>query len=134
MKGKLKVILLIVSPLLVYFIFDLINTKKENSIVNFGNFYLGVIDNKTSVGNSGDNNIEYYVYKNNERYNFSRLISKPYWLTLQVRDTIIVKAIISDTLTWSIVLEDKKGLIPCLKEYIHPPNGWTELPTNECKK
>ena len=134
MKNKIGVIILLILPFLIMFIAEISNSKKESAIDDFGNYFFSTVERKIPLGNQGSNKLRHYVYINNKKTNLTDYITIDYYSEIAVGDTILIKAIISDTLTWSVLQEDKKHLIPCLKEYNQPPNGWKELPVKECEQ
>lgn len=132
MKNKIAVVLLISLLFSLYFIFDFFNSKKESKIEEYGNYFFSVVDRKIPLGNQGSNRLKHYLHMEDKKYHLTNYIAVDYYSEIEVGDTILIKAIISDTLIGSILQEDKRHLIPCLIEYKQPPNGWRQLPINKC--
>lgn len=102
----------------------------ETIVIEHGNYYFGEVTRLESVGNSGGNRVHYTIFYKGNFYKESKIINKPYWMTLEKNDTILVKAIISDTLEEFVVIEEQQyiNLLPCLKNYKQPFEGFSELP------
>lgn len=131
---KIKIVILILSPMGIFMIYYYLNVEKEKAIKLDGSYYLAKVERIETSGNTGSNYIYYSTHLGSKKITLSDFISDDYYVKLEVDDTVLIKAIISDTLTWSILQESKRGLIPCLKKYKQPQNGWEELPINECKE
>ncbi|PHR46516.1 MAG: hypothetical protein COA32_10250 [Fluviicola sp.] len=108
--------------------------KRVDIVMKYGNYYFGRVTKLSPVGNAGGNHVHYYFLNKGKTKKTFTLINKPYWLSLEVDDTILIKAIISDTLEQLVVIEDQNyiDLIPCLKVYKQPADGFSKLPVNKC--
>lgn len=111
MKDKTGLFLLIILPILIYFVFDIFNSKKESAIDSLGNYFFSTVERKIPLGNSGSNRIKHFVFLNDKKVSLTNYITMDYYSLIDVGDTVLIKAVISDTLTWSILQEDKKYLI-----------------------
>lgn len=124
-KAKVFVSALIVPIALffLYFLFFRSAEKKDKIVLESGNFFIVKISSK-SFGR--EPTINFHIGSDESEFSFRKFVSTSFYRRINTGDTILVQAIVSDTLNWCVVLEDKQDLISKLGS--QPEDGWRQLP------
>lgn len=128
--GYLFIVLVIIFTG-VYFAINLEKKRyKEKMVLNHGSYFLAVVKEKIVLPSIADDKVKYSII--NDSSLFTTYVESSFLKQINVYDTILIKGIISDTLKYTLVLDNKMDLIPCLKEIHMPQEGWKSIPLNKC--